>query len=263
MAPQFKLAGKKLLAEKVESYNEFKICLDLGFDYFQGYYFAKPSVLTGKKLAPSHISVVQLMNLIVNEADNVEIEKTIKHNVALGLNLLRLANTPAMGIRHRIDSLNQALMVLGRDQLRRWLQIMLYADSGNSNIKMTPLLLLATTRGKMLELMAQKIHPGDRKMAETAFTVGIMSLMDTLFSMPMKIILEQIAVVDAVSDALLLRKGFYGDLLVLAEYLERIEESQPLLMPMLKKLELSNDDLYDAEMASFAECNKIGFQQAA
>jgi EAL and modified HD-GYP domain-containing signal transduction protein len=127
---------------------------------------------------------------------------------------------------------------------------------------MTPLLLLATTRGKMLELMAQKIHPGDRKMAATAFTVGIMSLMDTLFSMPMKMILEQIAVVDEVSDALLLRKGFYGDILMLAEYLERIEESQPLLMPMLKKLDLSNDDLYDAEMASFTWSNKI-FQQAA
>ncbi|MBV8665969.1 MAG: EAL domain-containing protein [Burkholderiaceae bacterium] len=261
LAPRFKLAGKKLLAEKVESYNEFKICLDLGFDYFQGYYFAKPTILSGKKLAPSHMSLIELMNLLVSEADNHDLEKAIKHNVALGLNLLRLANAPAMGALQRIDSLGQALMVLGRDQLRRWLQIMLYADPGNQHLKMTPLLMLATTRGKMLELMSQKIHPRQNKMADTAFTVGIMSLMDTLFSMPMKTILEQIAVVDEVADALLLRKGYYGDLLKLTEYLERIEEAEALLAPLLKKMELSNEDLNDAEIAAFIWSNQI-FQQA-
>jgi EAL and modified HD-GYP domain-containing signal transduction protein len=251
LTPQFKQAGKKLLAEKVESFGQFKICLDLGFDYFQGYYFAKPSILSGKKLTPSQISVMELMNLVVSDADGAEIEAAIKRDVALGLNLLRLANAPAFGIRHRVDSLSQALVVLGREQLRRWLQIMLYAEPCKTGQSVAPLLLLATTRGKMLELMTQKLRPGNRNNADTAFTVGIMSLMDTLFSMPMQVILEQIAVVEEVSDALLARRGFYGDLLKLAEYLERIEEAEPLLMPMLRKLQLSSDDLYDLEVASF------------
>jgi len=251
LTPQFKQAGKKLLAEKVESFGQFKICLDLGFDYFQGYYFAKPSILSGKKLTPSQISVMELMNLVVSDADGAEIEAAIKRDVALGLNLLRLANAPAFGIRHRVDSLSQALVVLGREQLRRWLQIMLYAEPCKTGQSVAPLLLLATTRGKMLELMTQKLRPGNRNNADTAFTVGIMSLMDTLFSMPMQVILEQIAVVEEVSDALLARRGFYGDLLKLAEYLERIEEAEPLLMPMLRKLRLSSDDLYDLEVASF------------
>ncbi|HSY27917.1 MAG TPA: EAL domain-containing protein, partial [Burkholderiaceae bacterium] len=151
----------------------------------------------------------------------------------------------------RVDSLSQALVVLGREQLRRWLQIMLYAEPCKTGQSVAPLLLLATTRGKMLELMTQKLRPGNRNNADTAFTVGIMSLMDTLFSMPMQVILEQIAVVEEVSDALLARRGFYGDLLKLAEYLERIEEAEPLLMPMLRKLRLSSDDLYDLEVASF------------
>jgi EAL and modified HD-GYP domain-containing signal transduction protein len=257
LTPQFKLAGKKLLAEKVESYGQFKICLDLGFEYFQGYYFAKPSVLSGKKLSPSQLAVMELMSLVDSDASSTDIERAIKHDVTLGLNLLRLVNTPAFGIRHRVDSLSQALVLLGREQLRRWLQIMLYAEPCKKGHSMTPLLLLAATRGKMLELMAQKLRPGNRNIADTAFTVGIMSLMDTLFGMPMPDLLEQVAVVDDVSDALVSRKGFYGDLLKLTEYLERIEEAEPLLMPMLNKLQLSSDDLYELEVASFEWSDRV------
>jgi EAL and modified HD-GYP domain-containing signal transduction protein len=257
LTPQFKLAGKKLLAEKVESFGQFKICLDLGFDFFQGYYFAKPSVLSGKKLSPSQLSVLKLMNLVVSDADSAEVGKAIKEDVALALNLLRLANAPAFGIRQRIDSLNQAVLLLGREQLRRWLQIMLYAEPCKKGQAMTPLLTLAATRGKMLELMAQKIYPGNRSMADTAFTVGIMSLLDTLFGLPMTSILEQIAVVEQVSDALLARKGFYGDILKLAEYLECIEETGPLLMPLLNKLQLSNEALYELEIASFEWSDQV------
>lgn len=257
LTPQIKQAGKKLLAEKVESFGQFKICLDLGFDYFQGYYFAKPSVLSGKKLMPSQLAVMELMNLVVSDADSTDIERVIKHDVALGLNLLKLANAPAFGIRHRVDSLSQALVVLGRDQLRRWLQIMLYAEPCKNGQSVTPLLLLAATRGKMLELLAQKLRPGSRNIADTAFTVGIMSLMDTLFSMPMPSILEQVSVIEEVSEALVSRKGFYGDLLKLVEYLERIEEAQPLLVPLLKRLQLSTEDLYELEIASFEWSDQV------
>jgi len=257
LTPQFKLAGKILLAEKVETVGQFKICLDLGFDYFQGYYFAKPSILSGKKLSPSQLSLMKLMNLVDSDADSAAIEMAIKHDVSLGLNLLRLANAPAFGVRRQIDSLGQALVVLGREQLRRWLQIMLYAEPYKSGQNMAPLLLLAATRGKMLELMASKLRPGNRNIADTAFTVGIMSLMDALFGMPMHAILEQVAVVEEVGAALLARKGFYGDLLKLAEYLERIEEAEPLLRPMLKRLELSNDDLYELEVASFEWSDQV------
>ncbi|MBI1891320.1 MAG: EAL domain-containing protein [Burkholderiales bacterium] len=257
LTPRFKLAGKKLLAEKVESMDQFKVCLALGFDYFQGYYFAKPVVLSGKKLSPSQISVMRLMELVTSDADNAAIEEAIKRDVALGLNLLRLVNTPAVGVRHRIDSLSQALLVLGREQLRRWLQIMLYAEPCKKGHNMTPLLTLASTRGKLLELIAQKLYPKNRKAADTAFTVGIMSLMDTLFGMTMESILEEIAVVDEVSDALLKRSGFFGDMLQLAEYIERIEESDALIAPLLAKLELTSEDLYQMEVDAFDWSNGI------
>jgi c-di-GMP phosphodiesterase len=247
----FRSAGKKLLAEKVETIEEFRLCLNLGFYYFQGYYFARPIIMSGRKLSPSQFAIVQLINLIMADADTAEIERTIKHDATLGLNLMRLVNTPTNMTRHHIDSLGQALMVLGRRQLQRWLQILLYADPGKTDGLMSPLLTLATTRGKLLELMTHKLRPGNSNVAEIGFTVGIMSLMDTLFGAPMDKILEQISVADEVHDALLMRTGFYGEMLQLIEYIETMEKSEALLLPALARIGLSGEDLNAMQLAAF------------
>jgi EAL and modified HD-GYP domain-containing signal transduction protein len=251
LAPRFLQDKKKLVAEKVETREEFKNCLDLGFDYFQGYYFAKPVIMSGKKLSPSQLAVMELMTLVTSDADNQEIERAIKRDVSLALNLLRLVNTPAVGARQRIDSLSQAVTILGRRQLQRWLQIMLYAEPSKRGHSMTPLLMLATTRGRLLELLAGKLRPSQRGAADIAFTVGIMSLMDTLFGIPMSEILAQIPVNDEVSEALLYRGGFFGDLLKLAECIERIEEMDDHIIPTLRDLAMSTDELVELEMAAF------------
>jgi len=251
LAPRFRQEQKKLVAEKVETREEFKNCLDLGFDYFQGYYFSKPVIMSGKKLSPSQLAVMELMTLVTSEADNQEIERAIKRDVSLALNLLRLVNTPAVGARQRIDSLSQAVTILGRRQLQRWLQIMLYAEPSKRGHSMTPLLMLATTRGRLLELLAGKLRPSQRNSADIAFTVGIMSLMDTLFGIPMSEILAQIPVNEEVSEALLYRGGFFGDLLKLAECIERIEEMDEHIVPTLRDLAMSTDELVELEMAAF------------
>ncbi|HJW55189.1 MAG TPA: EAL domain-containing protein, partial [Burkholderiaceae bacterium] len=111
LTPKFRLAKKKLLAEKVENREQFDTCLELGFDYFQGYYFAKPAILSGKKLSPSQLAIMKLMTQVTSDADNSEIEHSIKQDVSLCFNLLRLVNAPAIGMRHRIDSISQALLV--------------------------------------------------------------------------------------------------------------------------------------------------------
>lgn len=251
LAPRFRQDNKKLVAEKVETREEFKNCLDLGFDYFQGYYFAKPVIMSGKKLSPSQLAVMELMTLVTSDADNLEIERAIKRDVSLALNLLRLVNTPAVGARQRIDSLSQAVTILGRRQLQRWLQIMLYAEPSKRGHSMTPLLMLATTRGRLLELLASKLRPSHRHAADIAFTVGIMSLMDTLFGIPMADILQQIPVNDEVAEALMFRGGFFGDLLKLAECIERIEEMDQHIIPTLRDLAMSTDELVELEMAAF------------
>lgn len=247
---------KKLLAEGVETIEQFKTCFDLGFDFFRGYYFIKPQILEGKKLAPSQSAIIELMALLASDADTSVIEHSIKGDVSLGLNLLRLVNTPAIST-HRIDSLRQALMVLGRNQLQRWLQIMLYAEPGVDGASVMPLLAQASTRGRLIELLAQKLRPGNRSIADTGFTVGIMSLMDTLFSMRMEDILQQIPVVDEVSDALLYRQGYFGELLSLAEYTEWEQKNDALLILVTKRLKLSCNDLYMLQLAAFEWSDQV------
>ncbi|QOL50162.1 EAL and HDOD domain-containing protein [Massilia litorea] len=250
LVPRLRGTGKRLIAEKVESQTEYKTCLDLGFDYFQGFYFARPSVIAGRKLSPSQLALVDLMSLVVSDADNIEIERAIKRDVTLSVNLLRIVNTPAAGLRQRIDSLSQALIIVGRRQLQRWLQIMLYAEPGNHGHTQTPLLMLASTRARLMELLAGRLRPGRRHVADMAFTVGIMSLMDTLFCVPMADLVEQIPVSDEVSSALLKRGGFFGELLRLAESFEQMEEGADVL-PTLSVLADSGDDLVELEMAAF------------
>jgi len=240
--------GKTVIAEKVESRDEYHACLDAGFDYFQGFYFARPAVLGGRKLSPSQAAVLSLMNLVTSDVDNADIERAVKRDVTLALNLLRLVNTPAVGAPQRIDSVSQALIVLGRRQLQRWLQIMLYAEPGTRGHNQTPLLMLATTRGRLMELLAQRLRPGQRHLGDTAFTVGIMSLMDVLFGIPMQDILDQIPVSDEIRLALLKRQEFFGQLLTLAEH---IEQSDDDVLPSLQDLAISGDDMVEMEMAAF------------
>jgi EAL and modified HD-GYP domain-containing signal transduction protein len=251
LAPQFKRDNKKLLAEKIETREEYATCLDLGFDYYQGYYFAKPALISGRKLSPSQLSVLELMKLVTSDADNIAIERAVKRDVTLALNLLRLVNTPAVGARHRIDSLSQAVTILGRRQLQRWLQIMLYAEPARRGHNLSPLLQLATSRGRLMELLAQKLRPSQRNVADVAFTVGIMSLMDTLFGIPMMDIIEQIPVIDEVSSALLERDGFFGELLRLVESLERMESGEDQITPVLQGMAVSTYELIELEMAAF------------
>ena len=252
----FTLPGKKLLAEKVETVEEYQTCMDLGFEYFQGYYFARPAILSGKKIAPSELVILNLLQLINSDADDRDIEMSVKRDPLISLNLLRLVNTPAAGARRHIDSLAEALVVLGRDQLQRWLQILLYATPGATVELNSPLLQMATTRGKLMELMARELPPEQRAGAAAAFTVGIMSLMDTLFSMSIQDVLDTVAVAPDVRAALLEREGVLGDMLKIVELLENPKRGAQL-SKLLKPLGLSVKDVREIELEAFSWVNEL------
>ena len=201
---------------------------------------------------------MHLLTLLVRNVDNAEIVRYIKRDVALSLTLLRLVNTPVYGFQKFIDSLGQALIVLGRRQLKRWLQILLFANTDKDRAhSMSPLMILAATRGKMLELITAKIRPGRRKMSEMAFTVGIMSLVDALFGMSMETVLRQITVSTEIREALLRRTGFYGTVLRLVECTELREPDQAEMQRLLEELQLSSDDFFAAEKQAFEWGNSI------
>lgn len=256
LADAFKGRNKKLLAEKVETVEEFDICMALGFDYFQGYYFARPVILSGKKIAPSEMVILNLLSLMNSDAGNDEVERAVKRDALISLNLLRLVNTPAAGVRGHIDSLSQALQVLGREQLQRWLQILLYATPGATVEFNSPLLQMASTRGKLMELMMLHVRPGQRAHAEAAFSVGIMSLMDALLSTSMQDILSTVAVPPEVRAALLERGGPLGQLLKVVELLENADCGAEL-GTLLKPLGLSVQQVREIELEAFAWVNQL------
>lgn len=259
VAESLKRAGKKLLAEKVETFDEFRTCLELGFDYFQGYYFARPAILSGKKITPSELAMLHLIELIDQDADNATLEMAVKRDALVTLNLLRLVNSRAAGPGRRIESVTQALAQLGRGQLRRWLQILLYSSPGAPVELHSPLLQLATTRGKLLELLTQKVRPGDAAAAERAFTVGILSLADAMFSVPMAEILEKTEVPDEVRDALLHREGDLGLMLTIAEQVEG-KQCGRRLNDALRQLGVSVKEMREIELAAFEWVEGLAYE---
>ncbi|QOL48117.1 EAL and HDOD domain-containing protein [Massilia litorea] len=250
LCASLRTSGKKLLAEKVETQQEFRLCMELGFDYFQGYYFARPVILSGRKITPSELVILHLLELINSDADDATIETAVKRDPLISLNLLRLVNSRAAGPERRIESVAEALTQLGRKQLRRWLQILMFAAPGSQVELASPLLQLATTRGKLLELMSLEVYPLDVSGAERAFTVGIMSLADALFSMPMADILDNVELASDVRAALLERAGDLGAMLDVVERLEKADTGR-CFTQALRRLGLTSKQVREIELAAF------------
>ena len=117
----------KLLAEKVETQQDFDTCKMLGFHFFQGYYFAKPVILTGKRAEPATIALFKLLSLILDDAASADLVSAVNSDPNLTYNLLKLVNSVGVGANQKVDTLAKAIMVIGRRQLQRWLQLLLYS----------------------------------------------------------------------------------------------------------------------------------------
>lgn len=243
----------QLLAEKVEHIEQAIQCKELGFDLFQGYYYARPVVLSGKRTDTSKLALMKLLGLALGDAGNNEIEQVFKHDPSLSYNLLRLVNSVAMGMRHEISSLGQAIIVLGRQQLQRWLQLLLFVNQGGD--MQSPLLELAATRGKLMELLAAAQSGRDGDYQDRAFMVGIMSLLDTLLGMPLAEVVKQVSLASDVENALLNHDGKLGKLLLLVEKMEQNDFDAAL--GILAETQLSQGDLTLAQLEAMRWANAI------
>jgi len=213
---KLKPLGKQLLAEKVDSREQMEQCLKLGFSLFQGYYFAKPTIIAGKKLDHSQLSLMKLMGLLLSDADTAELEAALKPEPGLTINLLRMTNSVGAGCTEKITSLGHAITVLGRRQLQRWLQLLVFASGSQGNTD-NPLLMMAATRGRLMELLAGEVRPGDSILSDQAFMAGIMSLMPALVGLPIAEVIAPLSLTANVRDALCDGGGLLGALLHIAE----------------------------------------------
>lgn len=214
----------RMIAGRVETAADWQACARLGFELFQGYHFARPVIVEGRRLEPSTQGLIRLINLVGDEAaDPAAIEIAFKGEPALLANLLRLTNSVGVGgsLSSRITSVRNAIAVLGQRQLLRWLQLLLFAQPGTPMAR-NPLMQLAALRGRLMELLAERIHPTRRDLHDLAFITGLMSLMPAALGLPMTEILAHIAVAAAARRALSRREGELGQLL---ELIERYDEN--------------------------------------
>ena len=244
----------RLLAEKVDERAQVDACLALGFDYFQGYYFARPQLISGRRLSPADAVIMRLLTMLLADADTRDLEALLKQEPVLTVNLLRLTNSVGAGARHRITSVASAILVLGRRQLHRWLQLLLFAGNKASTPLPTPLMQLAATRGRLMELMAASWR--DEGLADRAFMTGIMSLMEALLSTPIAEILAPLPVADEVAAALLERSGRLGAMLDVVEVIEG-RDTRALIDVLGPLKPLSVNAVEEAHRAALAWANSI------
>lgn len=245
-----------LLAEKVESAEQAKYCLSLGFHLFQGYHFARPQIISGKRADPSKLGLLRLLELVMSDAETAAIEQELKHYPSLTFNLVRMVNSAASGLSHKISSLKQVIVVLGRKQLQRWVQLLLYTGDRTDSKMENALMQTAATRGRLMELLAAVERPKDKHYQEHAFMTGILSLLDALLGIPLPEIVNQISLADEVEAALLLRQGSLGRLLTLLEIKEKNDVKA--VCSMLAEMEfLSISELTAAELDAIRWANEL------
>lgn len=245
-----------LLAEKVETAEQFSLCMELGFELYQGYYFARPCVIQQKKLDSSRITLMNLMNQIMADADIKSVEQCFRKNPNLTYNLLRLVNSVAFGLREKIRSLRHALMVLGEKQLLRWITLALFTCEENGKAA-SPMLEIGVVRGRLMELLIQPYGngPGEEDYPERAFITGILSLADVLFETSMEEVLDHLNLTEDIQRALVSREGPLGGLLKMLEKLERNEFGA--VSKDLEDYGLTAEQLLAAQMSSIGWANDL------
>lgn len=197
----------KLLAEKVETHEEFQYLSELGCDYFQGFFFNKPNIVPGKRLGVNQTAAIRLLT-IINDPD-VEIEKlakTISMDAGLSYKLLHYINSAFFTLPSKIETIHHAITYLGLREVRRWSNILTLASLST---KSQAILQTSLIRGNMCEQLAKLA--GEK--ADHFFLVGILSSLDSILDIPIEEALEQLPLANIVKKAILNKEGLAGEVL--------------------------------------------------
>lgn len=198
----------ELLADKVETQNEFRKCHELGFALFQGYFLSKPEPVKGKKLGSSKVLLLQMMvELQSPQATAQSVEQLVINDPLLTYRILRVVNSAAFSLQREIESLSHAISLLGFEQIRKWVSLFLVTDTQEKPEELTRSMLV---RGRMCELLAEMLG---RDQPINNFITGLFSKLDVLLDMEMPELLEQVPLQAEVKAALLTNEGQLGQIL--------------------------------------------------
>ncbi len=214
----------KLLAEKVDTRHCYLRSRTMGFDLFQGFFFSRPSVMQKRRMEDSSTTFFKLVNQLSHDAEVSDIEHTFKQSPALTYKLLMLVNSVAIGRREKIRSVRHAITLIGLLQLKRWVQLAVFADDGNQGLN-NPILEMVAVRAAFMEEVA-RLHPKclhDSNAPEEAFMVGTLSLLQQIYDISINDIVNGLNLSEETKCALTEREGVLGELLILSEMIEQIK----------------------------------------
>jgi hypothetical protein len=230
------------LAHGVNSAARLGQCARVGYEWFSGAYALHPLPNATPQDGSSRKRLMTLLGLLARDAETREIESLLKQDPSLSYHLLKLANSAAFAHSTTITSFGQAISVLGRRQLQRWLQLLLYARQQADGLP-NPLLPVAAMRAAQLEALC-KLAGGERDQQDLAFMTGVFSLLDLLFGMTMEEIVGALNLPAIASNALLQRSGQFGELLAMIE-------TKPLSAAMLERAAISPRDWWSTQLHAY------------
>jgi c-di-GMP phosphodiesterase len=204
---QLKPYNVKLLAEKVETHEEYQYLLALGCDYFQGFFFNKPNIVAGKRLNINQLAALKLLTTVNNpNVEFSELGKIVSQDVGLSYKLLRYINSAFFAVPNKIESINHAITYLGLNEVKRWINILTLASISD---KPEAVMQTALIRAKMCERLAKLTgHPADH-----FFLVGMLSSLDSVLDMPIAMALQKLPLANDIVDAILHKQGAAGEAL--------------------------------------------------
>ena len=230
----------KLLAEKVETNEEFQLALDMGFSYFQGYFFSKPEMMQSKALAPAQMTLAELLyETSKADMDLNKITQVFQRDVHLSYKLLRYSNSAIFKRRTEIETIKQALVVLGQAELKKFLSLLF--TSQISSDKPAELMRMSMTRARFAEGLAELHGKVD---TAKAFLPGLMSLMDAILDEPIDSVMNKLPLAKEIKEALIEKKGLLADYIQLIQHYEKAQWKEA--NQAINTLQLPNDKVPDS-----------------
>jgi c-di-GMP-related signal transduction protein len=236
----FNTKNVELLAEKIETREEFQEALNMGFSYFQGYFFSKPEIISGKDIPGYKLNYLEILKEISRETlDFVNLQKIIERDPPLCLKMLTYLNSAFFGVRTEITSIGHALNLLGEKEIRKWASLAILAQLGKD--QPTELMRLSVLRARFCETLAPKVGLSHRE--SELFLVGLFSLLDVYLGRPLEEILENIALAQEIKEALRGPKNIHGLVLDLVVHYEKGAWED--VFPLISRLGLNEKEVQE------------------
>jgi len=242
----------KFLAEKVETREDFNQALHAGYSFFQGYFFSKPIVVVGKNISPAKVNGLRLMKAINNpEADFGEIENIIKEDVSLSYNLLKVINSAAFGLKMKINSVKQAIALLGLSNIRKWSSIVTLQTMGED--KSNELTVNSLVRAAFGEALAHRTELKEE--ASNVFLMGMFSLMDAFLDRPLAEVLDELPLTGDIKRALLGVNNRFSPIYNLILAYEKADWS--ILMRCIQRVGLDESEITTLYFQALSTANQL------